>query len=45
VGLDLVNVVPSGCSGFVGNLVTQLDNVYIGEKWRVLRDVVVHLAF
>jgi hypothetical protein len=24
VGLDLVNVVPSGCSGFVGNLVTQL---------------------
>lgn len=45
VGLDLVNVVPSGCAGFVGNLGAQLDSVYISEKWRVLRHVAVHLAY
>jgi hypothetical protein len=32
-------------TGFVGNLIAQLDNVYIIQNWRVPRHVMVHLAF
>lgn len=45
VDLDLVNVVPSGWAGSVGNMIAQLDHVYISEKWRVLRHVVVIWPF